>query len=130
MQSGNDGCEGGLREGGGEVAVSEHQKRRTMIQILVSAANLFAAVSSALAAYHWYHASQVVAPRELRGFSMWSSRDNPGPNVGVDAGPLVEFARESGRRNKVAALWSAAAALFAFVAWALGTWVSWTSAAH
>jgi hypothetical protein len=47
----------------------------------------------------------------------------------VDTRPLVQFARESGRRNKVAASWSAAA-FFAFVAWAIGAYVSWTSVAH
>jgi hypothetical protein len=42
----------------------------------------------------------------------------------VDATPLIEYAQESGRRNKIAALWSAAAALFTgltwFVPWAMG----------
>jgi hypothetical protein len=38
----------------------------------------------------------------------------------VDARPLVKWAQESGRLNKVAATWSAAAALFAFLSWGLG----------
>ena len=96
-----------------------------MIQGIVSTANLLAAISSAFAAFYWYRAAKVKEPRRaLQGSFGW------GGVGGVDATPLDEYAQESGRRNKVAALWSAAAALFAFLAWAQGAWVSWTSAAH
>jgi hypothetical protein len=47
-----------------------------------------------------------------------------GGPVMINTNPLVEFAKESGRRNKVAALWSAAAAFFAFLGWALGAYVA------
>ena len=95
-----------------------------MIQGIVSTTNLLAAISSAFAAFNWYSAAQVKAPpKALPGAFGY------GGVGGVDATPLVEYAQESGRRNKVAA-WSAIAALFAFVGWALGTWVSWTSVAH
>lgn len=85
-----------------------------MTHYVISAFTLLAAVSSALAAFYWYRASQVDAPRELRGTALI------GGSVPINTRPLVEFARESGRRNKVAALWSAAAAFFAFLSWALG----------
>lgn len=41
------------------------------------------------------------------------------PNAGVDAKPLVEWARESSKRNKTAAIWSMAAAVFAVLGWVL-----------
>jgi hypothetical protein len=79
------------------------------------------AVSSLIAAVWWYRASQVEAPGELRGDVGYG-----GPAI-VDTRPLVEYARESGRRNKIAALWSAAAALFTgltwFVPWIIG-WIA------
>jgi hypothetical protein len=75
--------------------------------------NFLAAVASALAAYFWYRASQVQAPSGDADYGN-------GSNAFVDAAPLVEYARESGRRNKIAALCSAAAALFAFLSWVLG----------
>jgi hypothetical protein len=93
-----------------------------MIQALNSIPNLLAAVCSALAAYHWYRASQVKdPPSALVGSVGW---DTP---VGVDAKPLVEYARESRKRNKTAALWSAAAAAFAGLGWALGLFAGWGS---
>lgn len=95
-----------------------------MIQVLSIATTFLAAVCSALAAYHWYRAAQVEAPIKLEGVSGWG-----GPTT-VDATPLAEFASESGRRNKVAALWSAAAGAFAGLAWALGTYLSWTAPPH
>jgi hypothetical protein len=100
-----------------------------MIQNLVSASAFLAALSSVLAAYFWYRAAKVRAPAAmLQGFSVWGSHTRFAPHAGVDASPMVEYARESGRRNKVAALWSAVAALFAFLGWGLGAYVSWTSA--
>ena len=97
-----------------------------MIQNLVSATTFLAALASALAAYFWYHAAMVdPPPTVLTGSSRWASRANPdAPNAVVDATPLIKFAKESGRRNKVAALWSAAAASFAFLGWALGAYAS------
>ena len=81
---------------------------------LITLFDLLAALSSLLAAVFWYRASQVEAPETLHGGAGWG-----GP-VTVDASPLVNFVRESGRRNKVAALYSAAAALCAFLSWGLG----------
>ena len=77
--------------------------------------NLLAALSSAVAAFFWYRASQVQAPpTALLG--------NSGLDVGgdVDVTSFVEYVQESGRRNKIAALCSAATALFAFLSWTLG----------
>jgi hypothetical protein len=101
-----------------------------MIAHLITLSNALAALSSALAAYFWYQASQVQAPPKiLMGGSSWYHPELNPQNASIDATPLVEFAKESGRRNKVAALWSMSAAIFAFLGWALGAWVSWTSVA-
>ena len=57
---------------------------------------------------------------------MWGSRAEPNrPNVKIDATPLIEFAQESGRRNKAAAQWSAAAAGLGFLAGMLGAYATW-----
>ena len=91
------------------------------IQLAITALNLFAALSSALAAFFWYRASQVEGPSALMGTSGLSSAADPsGVDTLVDTGPLIEFARKTGRRNKIAALWSAAATSFGFLGWALG----------
>jgi hypothetical protein len=85
-----------------------------VLALSIPAFNLLAALSSALAAFFWFRASQVEAPRQLHGEVAYG-----GPAT-VDASPLVEYAQESGRRNKAAALCSAAAAFFAFLAWMAG----------
>jgi hypothetical protein len=96
-----------------------------MMQLAISASNLLAAVCSALAAYHWYRASQVKdPPTALVGYAGWYSREQPGPNAGVDASPVVKYARESAKRNKTAALWSAFAAGFAGLGWVLELFTS------
>lgn len=75
-----------------------------MMEGLTIGSTFLAAASSALAAYFWYHAAQLDA----------------GANVDASASPLIEYARESGRRNKMAASWSAAAAAFAGIGWVMG----------
>jgi hypothetical protein len=94
--------------------------------LLASYANLLAAVCSAIAAYHWYRASQVKdPPAALLGSYGYGSLTRPRePNAGVDASPLVKYAQESAKRNKTAALWSAAAAAFAGLGWMLGLFTS------
>ncbi len=88
---------------------------------LFSAFNFFAAVSSLLAAFYWYRASQVGdLPNALVGATGWGSRKDQKPNAAVDASQLVKFVKESGRRNTVAAQWSAGAASFMFLSWTLG----------
>ena len=84
-----------------------------MMVYLITLSIFLAARSSVLAAFFWYRAAMVEGPRKLSG--QWSFG-----GVGIDTGPLLEFAKESGQRNKVAALWSASAALFAFLSWGLG----------
>lgn len=94
-----------------------------MIQAIISAATFLAAVCSALAAYHWFQASRVEAPETLIGTAPFDLEIAPigsQVDVVVDTKPLVEYARESAKRNKVAALWSATAATCAGLAWALG----------
>jgi hypothetical protein len=86
-----------------------------VIQLTITLLNLLAALCSALAAYRWLQASQVKdPPPALLGNYGWDA------GVGVDATPLVKWAQDSSKLNKVAASWSAAAALFAFLSWGLG----------
>jgi hypothetical protein len=107
---------------------------RLVLSVLVEKMSILGQDDKELhAAVHFlYRAAQVEAPPAvLLGSSGYASRANPfAPNAAVDAQPLVKYAQESARRNKVAASWSAAAAFFAFLACALGVWVSWTSVAH
>jgi hypothetical protein len=73
------------------------------------------------AAYFWYRASLVKVSYLIEKPLDWT--DGPGkdyPRIELGPGPLERFAEESGERNKVAALWSAAAASFAAMSWALG----------
>jgi hypothetical protein len=92
-----------------------------MMAYLITQFNILAALSSALAAYFWYQASQVKAPpKTLKGgTTLFHPQLNP-QNTSIDTSPLVDYVQESGRLNKVAAKWSAAAALFAFLSWGLG----------
>ena len=90
-----------------------------MIHLLNSGSDLLAAFTAAIAAYYWYRAAQVEAPASLQGLAAMG-----GP-VMVNTKPLIEFAHESGRRNKAAALCSAAAAFFAFISWAVSAYVSY-----
>ena len=77
------------------------------LALSIPAFNFLGALSSLLAAFHWYRASQVKdSPEALLGSFGWAGPDNA-PNAGVDATPLVEYAQVSGRRNKIAALWGA-----------------------
>jgi hypothetical protein len=100
-----------------------------LAHILSIASNFLAAISSALAAVFWYWASQVEPPNTLPAFAPSADLEfrtngttdfGNGANAFVDTAPLVKWAQQSGRRNKIAALWSAAAAAFTFLAWALG----------
>jgi hypothetical protein len=92
---------------------------------LITLLNLLAAVCSAFAAYHWWQATRVKdPPPALQGSGgAWTTR-TPGapftPNTAVDSTPLVEWAKESGKANRVAATWSAWAALFMFLSWGFG----------
>jgi hypothetical protein len=96
-----------------------------VIHFAISLLTALAALSSGVAAWLWYRASQVFAPEMLDGwFSVGASRADPRrPNINIDATPIIEFAQESGRRNSAAARWSAAAAFFAFLAGVLGAYV-------
>ena len=89
---------------------------------LITLSNFLAALSSALAAFFWYRAAQVQAPpNALFGVSGFADANyGNGFNSFVDAKPLVEYAQDSGRKNLVAATWSAVAALFAFLSLSLG----------
>ena len=70
-----------------------------MIQLAVSLLAALAGLTSGRAAWLWYLASQVDAPRTLEGFSVWTSRaEQNQPNVKIDATPLIEFAQEDGTR--------------------------------
>jgi hypothetical protein len=97
-----------------------------VIQLAVSLLTALAGLTSGIAAWLWYIASQVDAPETLEGFSSWGSRAEPNrPNVSIDATPLIEFAQESGRRNTAAAQWSATAAGLGFLAGMLSAYATW-----
>jgi hypothetical protein len=93
-----------------------------MIAHLITLSNLLAAICSALAAYYWFRATQVKdPPAALLGSFGYGTRTLPfKPTAGVDLTPLVKWAKDSGKANRVAATWSALAALFAFLSWGLG----------
>lgn len=96
------------------------------LALSIPALNFLGALSSLLAAFYWYRASQVEAPpNALFGVGPFPDADyGNGSNIFVNASPFVEYAQESGRRNKIAALWSAAAGLFmgltVFLPWTMG----------
>jgi hypothetical protein len=97
-----------------------------VIQLAISLLTALAGLTSGRAAWLWYLASRVDAPSTLDGFSTWASRAKPDrPNIIVDTAPIIEFAQESGRRNKAAARWSAAAAGLAFLAGLLSAYAAW-----
>jgi hypothetical protein len=97
-----------------------------VLQLAISLLTAAAGLTSGRAAWLWYLASQVNAPQILDGFSVWTSRADPKrPNISVDATPIIKFAQESGRRNKAAARWSAAAAALAFLAGLLSAYAAW-----
>jgi hypothetical protein len=89
---------------------------------LITLLNLLAAICSALAAYHWFQASQGKdPPAALLGTGgAYRKRGSNAPNAGVDTTPLVKWAQDSNKLNKVAATWSAWAALFMFLSWGFG----------
>jgi hypothetical protein len=84
--------------------------------LLADGCNLAAAILSAGASYYWYRASTIKPPPEvLPGLMGYSTKAEPTkPNVFVDTRPLVQFANDSSKANKTAAIWSA----FAALAWA------------
>jgi hypothetical protein len=93
---------------------------------LAAVLTALAGLASGRAAWLWVLASQVDAPKTLEGFAVWASRAEPNKaNVKIDATRLIEFAQESGRRNKAAAQWSALAAGLGFVAGMLGAYATW-----
>lgn len=98
--------------------------RPIMIQFTI---NILTAICSGFAAYHWYRASQVKEPpAALVGYAGFTSRGDGHtvkPNASVDANPLVEWARESSKRNKTAATRSVAAAVFAALGWVLALFI-------
>jgi hypothetical protein len=83
--------------------------------------NILGALSSLLAAFYWYRVSQVEAPpNAFFGVGPFPDANyGNGSNIFVDASPLVKYTQDSGRKNKIAALWSAAAALFMGLTWFL-----------
>jgi hypothetical protein len=90
-----------------------------VIQLAISLLTALAALTSGRAALLWYRAAQLEAPPQpLTG-------KNHTNRVAVDITPLVEWSQESGRRNKAAARWSAAAAGLGFLAGMLSAYAAW-----
>jgi hypothetical protein len=78
--------------------------------------NVIAAVASGIAAYWWYRSAQVDYPPTLSGGS-------PGSAAFVSTAPLVRAVDETSRRNKIAAGWSAVAAVLLAVSAICGAFV-------
>jgi hypothetical protein len=97
-----------------------------VIQLIASLLTAAAALTSGKAAWLWYLASQVDAPKTLEGTHFVTSRAEPNkPNVVISASPIIDFAQESGRKNSEAARWSAAAAGLGFLAGLLSAYAAW-----
>jgi hypothetical protein len=97
-----------------------------VLQFLISGLSAAAALASGIAAWLWYLASQVEAPKTLEGTHFVTSRAEPNkPNVVISASPIIDFAQESGRKNAAAAQWSATAAGLGFLVGVLGAYVAW-----
>ena len=73
-----------------------------MIQLVISLLTVLAAFSGGVAAWLWYLASQVDAPKKLEGFYVWGSRTEPN-RVIIDTSPIIDFVQDSGRKNMAAA---------------------------
>jgi hypothetical protein len=84
---------------------------------------LLAAASSGLAAHYWFRVFLVEAPAVLLAPRSGSAADLGEPVSAVDTRRLVEFVKETGQRNKVAAAWSSIAAFLLFAS-ALAWWVA------
>jgi hypothetical protein len=95
---------------------------------LAAVLTALAGLASGRAAWLWRLASQVDAPKKLEGFEVYGRRAEGGNRVIIDAGPLIEFVKDSGRKNTAAAWWSAAAAGLGFLAGMLGAYVAWLPA--
>jgi hypothetical protein len=96
-----------------------------VIQLAVSVLTALAGLTSGIAAWLWYLASQVEAPKTLEGYPVWGSRMEGGNRVVIDASPIIDFAQESGRKNTAAAQWSATAAGLGFLVGMLSAYAAW-----
>jgi hypothetical protein len=74
------------------------------------ARSTLSAIAGLLAAWFWFQSARLKPPSEQKGDVAYG-----GPAT-VDTGPLVAFAQESSRLNKIAALWTALAAFLTGVA--------------
>ena len=79
----------------------------SLTQVLSATFGLASAVTAGVAAYFWWRSSNVPMPDALHGFSPIGGATH------VNTRPLVEAAAETGRLNKIAASWSAIAAICA-----------------
>ena len=76
----------------------------------VTVLNIVGAIAGLLAAWFWFQSARLKPPSELRVSTGW------GGSGTADTAPLVSFAKESARLNKIAAGWTALAALLMGVA--------------
>jgi hypothetical protein len=98
-----------------------------VIQLVISLLTALAAFSGGVAAWLWYLAPQVDAPKKLEGFYVWGSRTEPN-RVIIDASLIIDFVQDSGRKNTAAAQWSGAAAglgLLVGMVSAAGAYATW-----
>jgi hypothetical protein len=84
------------------------------MRAMTTVLNIVAAIAGLLAAWFWFQSARLKPPSELKGAAGYG-----GP-VTVDTRPLVAFAQDSARLNKIAALWTAFAAFLMGVANMIG----------
>jgi hypothetical protein len=84
------------------------------MRAMTTVLNIVAAIAGLLAAWFWFQSARLKPPSELKGAAGYG-----GP-VTVDTRPLVAFAQDSARLNKIAALWTAFAAFLMGIANMIG----------
>ena len=71
--------------------------------------NLLAAASGLIAAWYWFWSATIKYPNHLEGGWTFAG-------ASISTSPLLEAVQESGRLNKIAAIFTGIAALFASIA--------------
>jgi hypothetical protein len=99
-----------------------------VVQLAVSLLTALAGLTSGRAAWLWVLASRVDGPKKLEGFEVYGSRAEGGNRVIIDTGPIIEFVKDSGRKNTAAAQWSAGAAGLGLLAGLLSAYAAWLPA--
>jgi hypothetical protein len=91
------------------------RKVLVIVQLIIFALNLLAAVSGLVAAWYWFRSANVRYPSNLGGIAPI------GGMVHVNTNPLLQAVQESGRLNKIAATFTGVAALLGAASLLLAT---------